>query len=101
MAMQTTVIGQSIPRLESNDKATGRAEYIHTMRLPGMLHAKVFRSDIPQRDAFDDRPIFGRCVAVTGGHEHMVVDGERLSPGLDGGVIKRGFSDSGPDGDRR
>ena len=58
-----------------------------------------FRSDIPQRDAFDDRPIFGRCVAVTGGHEHMVVDGERLSPGLDGGVIKRGFSDSGPDGD--
>jgi CO/xanthine dehydrogenase Mo-binding subunit len=47
MAMQTTVIGQSIPRLESNDKATGRAEYIHTMRLPGMLHAKVFRSDTP------------------------------------------------------
>ncbi len=47
MAMQTTVIGQSIPRLESNDKATGRAEYIHTMRLPGMLHAKVFRSETP------------------------------------------------------
>jgi len=47
MAMQTTIIGQSIPRLESNDKATGRAEYIHTMRLPGMLHAKVFRSDTP------------------------------------------------------
>jgi len=47
MAMQTTVIGQSIPRLESNDKATGWAEYIHTMRLPGMLHAKVFRSDTP------------------------------------------------------
>ena len=47
MAMQTTVIGQSIPRLESNDKATGRAEYTHTMRLPGMLHAKVFRSDTP------------------------------------------------------
>ena len=47
MAMQTTVIGQSIPRLESNDKASGRAEYIHTMGLPGMLHAKVFRSDTP------------------------------------------------------
>ena len=47
MAMQTTVIGQSIPRLESNDKATGRSEYIHTMRLPGMLHAKVFRSETP------------------------------------------------------
>ena len=47
MAMQTTIIGQSIPRLESKDKVTGRAEYIHTLRLPGMLHAKVFRSDIP------------------------------------------------------
>ena len=43
----TTIIGHSIPRLESNDKVTGRAEYIHTLRLPGMLHAKVFRSDIP------------------------------------------------------
>ena len=48
MAAQTsTIIGQSIPRLESDDKVTGRAEYIHTLRLPGMLHAKVFRSDIP------------------------------------------------------
>ena len=48
MATQTTtIIGQSIPRLESNDKVTGCAEYIHTLRLPGMLHAKVFRSDIP------------------------------------------------------
>ena len=45
--MQTTIIGQSIPRLESKDKVTGRAEYIHTLRLPGMLHAKVFRSEIP------------------------------------------------------
>ena len=47
MAMQTRIIGQSVPRLESKDKVTGRAEYIHTMQLPGMLHAKVFRSDIP------------------------------------------------------
>ena len=47
MASQTTIIGQSVPRLESRDKVTGRAEYIHTMQLPGMLHAKVFRSDVP------------------------------------------------------
>ena len=43
----TTIIGRSVPRLESNEKVTGRAEYIHTMRLSGMLHVKVFRSDIP------------------------------------------------------
>ncbi len=39
-------IGRSIPRLEARDKVTGRAEYTHPMRLPGMLHAKLFRSTV-------------------------------------------------------
>src|SRR5437762_9487568 len=39
-------IGRSVPRLESRDKVTGRAEYTHTMRLPGMLVAKIFRSTV-------------------------------------------------------
>src|SRR5262249_50843699 len=39
-------IGRSLPRLEGRDKGTGRAEYTHTMRLPGMLHAKIFRSTV-------------------------------------------------------
>ena len=30
----------------SRDKVTGRAEYVHTMRLPGMLVAKLFRSTV-------------------------------------------------------
>ena len=37
-------IGRSVSRLEGRDKVTGRAEYVHTMRLPGMLVAKLFRS---------------------------------------------------------
>jgi CO/xanthine dehydrogenase Mo-binding subunit len=37
-------VGRSLPRLEAREKVTGRAEYTHTMRLPGMLHGKVFRS---------------------------------------------------------
>jgi CO/xanthine dehydrogenase Mo-binding subunit len=40
-------IGRSVPRLEARDKVTGRAEYTHLMRLPGMLHGKVFRSTVP------------------------------------------------------
>ncbi len=32
-------VGQSPPRIEAREKVTGRAEYTHTMRLPGMLHA--------------------------------------------------------------
>src|SRR5919109_4368224 len=39
-------IGRSVLRLEGRDKVTGRAEYTHTMRLPGMLHAKLFRSTV-------------------------------------------------------
>ena len=31
---------------KARDKVTGRAEYTHTMRLPGMLHAKMFRSTV-------------------------------------------------------
>src|SRR4051812_30918237 len=40
-------IGRSLPRLEAREKVTGRAEYTHTMRLPGMLHGKIFRSTVP------------------------------------------------------
>ena len=40
-------IGRSVPRTEGRDKVTGRAEYVHTMRLPGMLVAKLFRSTVP------------------------------------------------------
>ena len=39
-------VGRSVQRLESRDKVTGRTEYTHLMRLPGMLHAKVFRSTV-------------------------------------------------------
>jgi CO/xanthine dehydrogenase Mo-binding subunit len=39
-------IGRSLPRLEAREKVTGRAEYTHTMRLPGMLHGKIFRSTV-------------------------------------------------------
>jgi CO/xanthine dehydrogenase Mo-binding subunit len=39
-------VGRSLPRLEAREKVTGRAEYTHLMRLPGMLHAKIFRSTV-------------------------------------------------------
>jgi CO/xanthine dehydrogenase Mo-binding subunit len=40
-------IGQSIRRLEAREKVTGRAEYVHHLRLPGMLYGKIFRSTVP------------------------------------------------------
>ena len=40
-------VGRGIPRLEARAKVTGRAEYTHHLRLPGMVHGKVFRSTVP------------------------------------------------------
>jgi CO/xanthine dehydrogenase Mo-binding subunit len=40
-------VGRAVPRLEVRAKVTGRAEYVHNLRLPGMLYGKVFRSTVP------------------------------------------------------
>lgn len=42
-----TEVGRSLPRLEARRKVTGRADYVHHHAVPGMLHAKVFRSTVP------------------------------------------------------
>ncbi len=43
---ETPQVGRSLPRLESWLKVTGRAEYVHNLRLPGMLYGRIFRSSI-------------------------------------------------------
>src|SRR5262245_58370782 len=43
---ETAQVGRAVPRLESWLKVTGRAEYVHNLRLPGMLYGKIFRSTI-------------------------------------------------------
>jgi CO/xanthine dehydrogenase Mo-binding subunit len=47
MAKASHSIGRSIARLEARDKVSGRAEYVHHLRLPGMLYGKIFRSTKP------------------------------------------------------
>src|SRR5579883_466025 len=39
-------VGRSVGRLEGAAKVTGRAEYVHNLRLPGMLHGKIVRSTV-------------------------------------------------------
>ncbi len=39
-------VGRNLPRLEAREKVTGRAEYTHNLRLPGMLYGKMFRSTV-------------------------------------------------------
>ncbi|MCO5073168.1 MAG: xanthine dehydrogenase family protein molybdopterin-binding subunit [Rhizobiaceae bacterium] len=44
--MPNRQVGRSVKRLESHSKVTGRAEYTHNLRLPGMLHTKIVRSTV-------------------------------------------------------
>ena len=46
MAIGSGQVGRSVPRLEGAAKVTGRAEYVHNLRLPGMLHGKIVRSTV-------------------------------------------------------
>lgn len=39
-----TAVGKPIPKLDAVDKATGRAEYIQDVTLPGMLYGKILYS---------------------------------------------------------
>ena len=41
---QLREVGRSMSRLESAAKVDGSVEYIHNLRLPGMLHGKIHRS---------------------------------------------------------
>src|ERR1700730_8594246 len=41
-----TQVGRSIARIEGRAKVTGRAQYLQNLRLPGMLHGKIFRSTV-------------------------------------------------------
>src|SRR5580704_11474344 len=72
--MARSQVGRSLPRVEGRAKVTGRAEYVHNLRLPGMLYAKVFRSDIPH--GLIKRIDTGAARALDG--VHRVITGEDI-----------------------
>ncbi len=41
------VVGTSARRVDAAEKVTGRAQYVTDLRLPGMAHAKIWRSPLP------------------------------------------------------
>ena len=42
-ASEWTVLGKPVPRPDMPDLATGKFEFVHNVRLPGMLHGRVVR----------------------------------------------------------
>jgi len=67
-------VGRSVPRLEARDKVTGRAEYVHNLRVPGMLHGRIFRSTVAHGRI---RAIDTRAAAQRSG-VHAVITGEDI-----------------------
>ena len=50
---QFKLIGQSIPRVELPAKVLGTHEYIHHVRVPGMLHGRIIRPEMPGATALE------------------------------------------------
>src|SRR5207237_9306826 len=71
---ETPQVGRSLPRLESWLKVTGRAEYVHNLRLPGMLYGRIFRSSVAHGHI---RRIDVTAAQAVGG-VHRVVTGEDI-----------------------
>ncbi len=45
-AERLTVVGRAVPRLDARDKVTGAARYVSDFSLPGMAHARLWRSPV-------------------------------------------------------
>ena len=73
-AAERAVAGRSVPRLDLPDKVFGAARYVHDLRLPGMLHARVVRP--PARRA---RLVALRDGAPLPGGARVVRDGDFLA----------------------
>jgi CO/xanthine dehydrogenase Mo-binding subunit len=84
-----TIVGQSIPRVDIPAKVTGQFRYVHDVRLPSMLHARVVRP-APQSGAtlvsVDESSVaglpvrvivFGNCVGLLAEREEHAVRAAR------------------------
>src|SRR5436305_3168224 len=82
---ETNQVGRSVPRLESWLKVTGRAEYVHNLRLPAMLFGKIFRSSVAHGrirgiDTAAARAMPGVHSVVTGADIKTVVPDPHYGP---------------------
>ena len=73
-AAERTIAGKPVPRIDLPDKVFGAARYVHDLRLPGALHARVVRP--PARRA---RLLSVREGAPLPGGARVVRDGDFLA----------------------
>src|SRR5438105_7037246 len=68
---QLRLVGTDVPRIEGPDKVTGASLYAVDVQLPGMLYARIFRSQVPHArlerlDASAARAVPGVHAVLTG-----------------------------------
>jgi CO/xanthine dehydrogenase Mo-binding subunit len=78
-------VSRSVPRLEGVQKVTGAIEYIHHLRLPGMLYGKIVRSTVAHAniiaiDAQAARELPGVFAVITGEDVLKVVPNPYYGP---------------------
>src|SRR5665213_79839 len=78
-------VTRSVPRLEGVQKVTGAVEYIHHLRLPGMLYGKIVRSTVAHAniisiDAAAARELPGVHSVVTGDDVLKIVPSPYYGP---------------------
>ncbi len=76
-------VGKRIPKIDAVDKATGRAQYIQDMKLPGMLYGKILYSKFPHARIV--KIDTSKAMALTG--VRAVITGEDI-PEIKMGVYK-------------
>ena len=82
IAMDTpAVVGKRVPKLDAPEKATGRAEYVHAVRLPGMLEAKILYS----------RFAHARILSVDIGRAARVLGVKAIVTGADSPAARFGY----------
>ena len=64
-ASEWTVLGTPVPRVDMPAMATGQFEFVHNVRVPGMLHGAVVRPPGGRRHARQRRRELG-CKACRG-----------------------------------
>jgi CO/xanthine dehydrogenase Mo-binding subunit len=78
-------VGRSVPRREGPEKVSGRAQYVHNLRLPGMLTARLFRSTIAHGrirrvDVSAARAVEGVHAVVTGEDVRRIIPDPHYGP---------------------
>ena len=53
-------VGKRIPKMDAEEKVTGKAIYIHDLKIPGMLYGKILYSPHPHAKIIKHRYLQGR-----------------------------------------